>query len=65
MTAKIRYIGEEKTTRAFGKTWVRSLWNDKHALPDEHVDILAQNPRFQVVKEGEPEPKDLEPKPED
>ncbi len=58
MTAKIRYIGAEPTTKTFGKVWHRNLWNAKHGLPDEHVDILAQNPQFQVVKDGEPEPKD-------
>jgi len=58
MTAKIRYIGAEATTKTFGKVWHRNLWNATHKLPDEHVAILAQNPQFQVVKDGEPEPKD-------
>ncbi len=48
MTLRIRYIGDEKKTVAFEKTWVRSLWGNLEGLEEEAVAILAQNPVFEV-----------------
>ena len=49
--AKIRYVGAELSTEAFGKTFLAAEWTDDSGLDADALAILSQNPQF-VVTEG-------------
>ena len=65
--ARIRYIGDEDKTDAFGRDWIKGTWVTPRDLDDAALATLAQNPQFEVtgVAVVEPEPDEKDASPED
>ncbi len=67
---RVRYIGAEASTQAFGKTFHCAQWVSIAAMDPAVQATLAENPQFEVepVIEGQivdPAPQSLEPAIED